>query len=398
MTTPIRIPSQYPQTFTEKKEPCPNPLTSLSVHEKSTFQTFKSSKSNQTVKESLSSRTTSLAIQATKQLGYLYGSIAFFEKEPLQNLPCELSRVGQGGHGVVYKCRWEENIIAVKKFSKKQSAIREGLAIQSMIDCPDASRLLHTYRSGNHFCIALPFYPKTLDPSEKFSLINVIKIALDITKQLDHLHKQKWIHNDVKPPNICIGDGNAYLIDFSSAKNMKNPPEIPAQVGGTLDYMAPEKFLKKVTTPSSDLWSLGVILFELCTNRKFISIPTHHRGHLADLCLEQIFQRIGLPTDPRYKQILLQNDSFKKWKNASLDISQTLRAFRNDIPDSLVVLISRLLSYEKNRPSIQETLEVLTSLMNTLSGKEEIVSLPKDTYSPFPDEEELYSFCTDSID
>ena len=78
---------------------------------------------------------------------------------------------------------------------------------------------------------------------------------------LDHLAKQKIVHRNLKPENIVVDDeGYIALIDFAFAKISKDRTYT---IVGTPFYMAPEVITGKGYTNSCDLWSMGVILYEL---------------------------------------------------------------------------------------------------------------------------------------
>jgi NIMA (never in mitosis gene a)-related kinase len=86
---------------------------------------------------------------------------------------------------------------------------------------------------------------------------------------LDYLHKAKVLHRDLKTSNIFITrDGNLKLGDFGIAKVLENSIQNAETVVGTPYYMSPEICQNKPYSFKSDLWSLGCILYELCTLKR----------------------------------------------------------------------------------------------------------------------------------
>src|SRR5262245_627082 len=113
---------------------------------------------------------------------------------------------------------------------------------------------------------------------EKSSYIEAVTwIAARLADGLSHAHRRGIVHRDIKPSNVLIAsDGQPMLLDFNLARDLKsNDASAVAYVGGTLPYMAPEHldaFNTKNPTPASavdqrsDIYSLGVLLFEMLTN------------------------------------------------------------------------------------------------------------------------------------
>ncbi len=97
-------------------------------------------------------------------------------------------------------------------------------------------------------------------------LPELVKIAGQICAALDHAHSHGIVHRDLKPENVLIGpDGNAKLMDFGVARSMTSRLTEQGQITGTVFYLAPEIALGKDFDGRADLYSLGVMLYELAT-------------------------------------------------------------------------------------------------------------------------------------
>jgi serine/threonine protein kinase/Flp pilus assembly protein TadD len=96
-----------------------------------------------------------------------------------------------------------------------------------------------------------------------------IGIARQVCAGLEEAHKLGVIHRDLKPQNIMIDeDGNARIMDFGIARSLSGKGITGAGVMiGTPEYMSPEQVEGKETDPRSDIYSLGVILYEMATGR-----------------------------------------------------------------------------------------------------------------------------------
>lgn len=95
------------------------------------------------------------------------------------------------------------------------------------------------------------------------------RIVGQVAEALDYAHAQGVIHRDLKPSNVLLDEqGNAYLTDFGIAQMLDAAPvEAGAGVAGTPSYMSPEQCQGKPATPASDVYALGVLIYELVTGR-----------------------------------------------------------------------------------------------------------------------------------
>jgi serine/threonine protein kinase len=99
------------------------------------------------------------------------------------------------------------------------------------------------------------------------SLAGASKILDDIASALDYAHERGVIHRDVKPANILVDkDGRAYLTDFGIAKLVEGTMDLTGTATlGTPAYMSPEQTLNQPITSRTDVYSLGISLFEMIT-------------------------------------------------------------------------------------------------------------------------------------
>ena len=94
-------------------------------------------------------------------------------------------------------------------------------------------------------------------------------IAEQLCRALAHAHEQRVVHRDIKPANILISShGRVKVGDFGVARLAESTTEIPAAaVAGTPKYMAPEQALGRRATPAVDIYSAGVVLYEMLAGR-----------------------------------------------------------------------------------------------------------------------------------
>jgi serine/threonine protein kinase len=133
------------------------------------------------------------------------------------------------------------------------------------------------------------------------------RIVRQVCLALDHLHDQGIIHRDIKPANIMLDkDGNAILTDFGLALLT----EIGTQgyIFGTAEYMAPEQVISSTqATPQSDLYAVGIILYQMFTNR--LPFTADHPHDVARMQLEEAPpspRAVNPNLSPQLENVILQ--------------------------------------------------------------------------------------------
>jgi serine/threonine protein kinase len=105
----------------------------------------------------------------------------------------------------------------------------------------------------------------------------IIDIAQQVTQALDAAHAKGVVHRDIKPGNVVVSDsGQVKVLDFGLARRFRvadtgglgiEGSTIPGRPLGTANYMAPERILQMPLDPRSDLFSVGVVIYEMATGR-----------------------------------------------------------------------------------------------------------------------------------
>ena len=198
-----------------------------------------------------------------------------------------LEKLGEGGMGEVYKAR-DLNLrrIAALKFlpiyfsgdkEAKERFIHEAQTASSL-DHPNICTIYEIdeiknkiNKAAGRLFIAMAFYEgETLKRKIQrgaLSIGDVVDIAIQIAKGLSKAHQQSIIHRDIKPENVIVTkDGTAKILDFGLAR-LAGRTKItrPEFTMGTLSYISPEQIRSKKIDHRTDIWSFGVMLYEMLT-------------------------------------------------------------------------------------------------------------------------------------
>jgi serine/threonine protein kinase/Tfp pilus assembly protein PilF len=191
-----------------------------------------------------------------------------------------LEKLGAGGMGVVFKALdlRLDRLVALKFLpthlrtnpQAKQRLIDEA-KVASALDHPNIG-VVHDIgetSAGRLFIVMAYYEGETLErKSERggLSVEEALDVAGQIANALTAAHRKKIIHRDVKPSNILLTrDGTAKLLDFGIAKLADSQAATEGATPGTLAYMSPEQTRGSTMDHRTDLWSLGVVLYEMLT-------------------------------------------------------------------------------------------------------------------------------------
>src|SRR6204780_1655105 len=215
-----------------------------------------------------------------------------------------LRKLGAGGSGVVYLANDALlqrpvvlKILRTGLLSAEQlrSTVLREARLASAIEHPNVCAIYEVGESGNEGYIVMQYVPgQSLDlliARGPASLQLVVSVGIQIADGLQAAHTLGIFHRDLKPQNVMLTDGGLVkILDFGLARRLPPgdanfDPGKPSMAkdasvaatytarGGTIRYMAPEQFVTGQSRVQSDLWPLGVILYDLASGRHPFSRP-----------------------------------------------------------------------------------------------------------------------------
>jgi len=222
-------------------------------------------------------------------------------------------QLGEGGMGVVWRAldvRTGSSVaikllkdisdpVAVDLFTKEWRALAE-ISHPNIVEVRDVD-VIEENRQKRPFFVMPLLRGSTLadliaNASARLTLERIVEITSHVCRGLQAAHQRGLVHRDLKPSNIFVmDDDSAKIIDFGVV-HLAGSKSVTGQKG-TFQYMSPEQAQLKEITPASDLFSMGVILYEALTRRRPFARKT------AEETMEAVIKYIPPPVSELYPTI-----------------------------------------------------------------------------------------------
>ena len=271
-----------------------------------------------------------------------------------------LKIIGRGGAGVVFLAEDVklERKVAVKilpyTLANSSSLIRrfqQEARAASAVSHPNVAHIYDFGEDKGRFYLAMEYVNgrtlREIFRTEKQPVAQSLEIAIQIAKALEAAHRRGIIHRDIKPENVIMAseDQTIKVLDFGLAKYLKNSPKVgssavsfrtdPKFIIGTTAYMSPEQIHGQTLDARTDLWSCGVLLFEMLLGKRPFDGATPVDLQ-TDILLSEPPFTAKIEEFPLLKDILcklLAKDSAERYQTAT-ELLQDLRTAYHDLSEN----------------------------------------------------------------
>ncbi|HET6372184.1 MAG TPA: tetratricopeptide repeat protein, partial [Candidatus Polarisedimenticolia bacterium] len=214
-----------------------------------------------------------------------------------------VSMLGKGGMGAVYKALDLElkRTVALKLIKPEMSSrpeilerFKREILLSSQVTHKNVLRIHDLGEAGDIKFISMQYVEGTdlrtlLQKEGPLPAEKAVPLLRQIAEALQAAHDAGIVHRDLKPPNILLdADGNAYIADFGISRSLDTGSTMTetGMIIGTIDYMSPEQARGEVPDHRSDIYSLGMMMYEVLTG----TLPFQSGGNTLSVLMKRVHE------------------------------------------------------------------------------------------------------------
>lgn len=221
-----------------------------------------------------------------------------------------IEKIGRGAFGTVLL--FEDTVVqerlvlkflnpSVSQDEEMMQRFVHELRYSRKITHPNVIRIYDFLQIRGNYAISMEYFPShtlggEVSAGKPLPIDRAVRFAIDVATGMAVAHREGIVHRDLKPANVLINDeGLLKVVDFGVAAAQKEGDTQLTKTGyviGSPKYMAPEQILGKKVDERADIYSLGVILYEMLTGT-----PPYHRGDHMSVMYQHVQGRARPPTE-----------------------------------------------------------------------------------------------------
>ncbi len=291
-----------------------------------------------------------------------------------------VEKLGEGGMGAVYKAEDQrlKRTVALKFLlaenfedaEQKDRFIREAQTTAAL-DHPGICTIYEIGEDDSQIFISMPFiYGSTLKEKIEagpLELDEMLDISLKAARALEAAHRKNVVHCDISGTNIMItDDGQVKIMDFGLARIAGGPDGHAGRIFGTLHYMSPEQVRGEPLDQRTDIWSLGICMYEMLAGRLpfagdygpaiFYSIGNESPPCLCELkpdvpvVLERVVEKaIAKDVTERFQTVSEMIERLECARKEIVEGASAQLALEKDVPPAVAVLPFVNMSADKDQ-------------------------------------------------
>ncbi|EPS58360.1 hypothetical protein M569_16453, partial [Genlisea aurea] len=227
-------------------------------------------------------------------------------------------QIGQGSCGTVYHALWYGSDVAVKVFSRKEysddaiSSFRQEVSLMKRLRHPNILLFMGAVTSPERLCIVTEFLPRgslfrlLQRNTSRLDWRRQTQMALDVARGMNYLHhcNPPIVHRDLKSSNLLVDKNWTVKVSDFGLSRLKDETYVTTKTGrGTPQWMAPEVLRNEAGDEKADVYSYGVILWEIATHK----IPWENLNTVQLIgAVGFMNQRLEIPddVDPRWGSLM----------------------------------------------------------------------------------------------
>jgi len=268
-----------------------------------------------------------------------------------------IEEIGKGAMGIVYKAldpdigrevaiktiRFDAMSDETDKDELMRRFVREAQAV-GKLEHPNIVTIYDVGKEDDLTYIVMQYIEgeslkNVITGEKKYSAEEIVGLTNRLCQALDYAHQKGVVHRDVKPANILIdNNGVPYLVDFGVALVEMSTMTSSGGIVGTPSYMAPEQVMGKKVSTQADIFSLGVILYELLTGRRpfegdHITTVVYKIINEAPPALSEINKELPKKFEPVLKKALAKDvgERYQSCRELAADLAEETQIFDKTI-------------------------------------------------------------------